>query len=55
MKSISCLEKEIKENYYWYHADSYYCIDDFFYDNPDIADKYGFITVLDDKPLGHIS
>lgn len=30
--------------------------DDFFYDNLDnIADKYGFITVLDNKPIGHIS
>ena len=29
--------------------------DDFFFENPDIADKYGFITVLDDKPIGHIS
>lgn len=29
--------------------------DDFFFDHPDIADTYGFITVLDDKPIGHIS
>ena len=29
--------------------------DDFFYDNFDIADKYSFITVLDGKPIGHIS
>ena len=29
--------------------------DDFFYDNPEIADKYCFITVLDGEPIGHIS
>ena len=29
--------------------------DNYFYDNLEIADKYGFITVLDGKPIGHIS
>lgn len=29
--------------------------DDFFYTNLDIADKYGFITVVDGEPVGHIS
>ncbi|MCR1868697.1 GNAT family N-acetyltransferase [Murimonas intestini] len=29
--------------------------DDFFFDNLDIADRYGFITVLDNEPIGHIS
>lgn len=29
--------------------------DDFFYNNKNIADKYGFITLLDDIPIGHIS
>ena len=29
--------------------------DDFFYDNPNLADKYAFITVLDGEPIGHIS
>lgn len=29
--------------------------DNFFFDNLDIADKYGFITVLGDEPIGHIS
>jgi RimJ/RimL family protein N-acetyltransferase len=29
--------------------------DDFFYDNLQIADKYGFITTLDGEPIGHIS
>ena len=29
--------------------------DDYFYDNLDIADKYGFITILDGEPIGHIS
>ena len=29
--------------------------DDFFYDNPEMANKYCFITVLDGEPIGHIS
>ena len=29
--------------------------DDFFYDNPDIAKKYGFITCLDSEPIGFIT
>jgi hypothetical protein len=29
--------------------------DNFFYDNLEIADKYGFITTLDGEPIGHIS
>ena len=29
--------------------------DDFFYSNLDIADKYGFITLIDNIPVGHIS
>lgn len=30
--------------------------DEFFYDNlENIADKYGFVTLLDGKPIGHIS
>lgn len=29
--------------------------DNFFFDNPQIAEKYGFITVLKDEPIGHIS
>jgi len=29
--------------------------DNFFFDNLDIADKYGFITALDGEPIGHIS
>ena len=29
--------------------------DDFFFDNLDIADRYGFVTVLDGEPIGHIS
>lgn len=28
--------------------------DDFFFDNPQIADKYGFVTCLDEKPIGFI-
>lgn len=29
--------------------------DNFFFDNPDIADGCGFVTMLDDIPIGHIS
>ena len=29
--------------------------DKFFFGNPDIADKYGFVTVLDGVPIGHIT
>lgn len=29
--------------------------DDFFYDNPQIAEKYGFITVLSGEPIGLVS
>ncbi len=29
--------------------------DDFFFDNLEIADKYGFITTLNGNPIGHIS
>jgi len=29
--------------------------DNFFFDHLEIADKYGFITVLDNEPIGHIS
>jgi RimJ/RimL family protein N-acetyltransferase len=29
--------------------------DDFFFDNLEIADKYGFITTLNGDPIGHIS
>ncbi len=28
--------------------------DDFFFDNPEIADKYGFVTCLDNNPIGFI-
>ncbi|WP_224034296.1 hypothetical protein [Clostridium gelidum] len=27
--------------------------DNFFFDNLEIADKYGFITTLDGEPIGH--
>lgn len=29
--------------------------DDFFYDNPGIADKYGLVTCLDDFPIGFVT
>ena len=29
--------------------------DDFFYDNPDIADKYGLVSCLDGKPIGFVT
>lgn len=38
---------------YW--QTQWQAFDDFFYDNPRIAEKYGFVTVLDDKPIGLVS
>ena len=35
--------------------DSWKEYDNYFYDNCEIADKYGFITILDGEPIGHIS
>ena len=29
--------------------------DDFFYDNPPIADKYGLVTCIDEEPIGFIT
>ena len=29
--------------------------DDFFYDNPDIADKYSLVSCLDGKPIGFVT
>lgn len=29
--------------------------DDYFFDHPSIAERYGFITVLNSKPIGHIA
>ena len=29
--------------------------DDFFYDNPDIADRYGIVTCLEGKPIGFVT
>lgn len=29
--------------------------DDFFYDHPSIAERYGFVTAVDGTPVGHIS
>ena len=29
--------------------------DDFFYDNPDIADRYGLVTCLDGEPIGFVT
>lgn len=34
---------------------SWQAYDDFFYANPSIAAAYGFVTVLDGEPIGHIS
>lgn len=42
-KCRQCWDKEWKE------------FEDFFFDNLEIADKYGFITVLNGEPIGHIS
>lgn len=29
--------------------------DDFFYDNPEIAEKYGLVTCIDGKPIGFVT
>lgn len=29
--------------------------DDFFYDNPEIADRYAVVTCIDDKPIGFVT
>ncbi len=29
--------------------------DDFFYDNPQIADKYGLVTCIDGEPIGFVT
>ena len=29
--------------------------DDFFYDNPEIADKYGLVTCIDGEPIGFVT
>ena len=29
--------------------------DDFFYDNPEIADRYGIVTCLEGKPIGFVT
>lgn len=44
---------EPKFAYYW--QNQWQEFDDFFYDNPLIAEKYGFITVLDNEPIGLVS
>lgn len=44
---------EPKFAYYW--QKQWQEFDNFFYDNPQIAEKYGFITVLDDEPIGLVS
>lgn len=44
---------EPKFAYYW--QKQWQEFDDFFYDNPHIAEKYGFISVLDDEPIGFVS
>ena len=43
------------ERYRRHFERDWLAFDDFFFDNPDIADKYGFITALDGVPIGHIS
>jgi hypothetical protein len=29
--------------------------DDFFYDNPEIAEKYGMVTCIDGEPIGFVT
>lgn len=43
------------QNYIKYWDNMWREYDDFFYSNLDIANKYGFITVLDGIAIGHIS
>lgn len=38
---------------YWHN--DWIAYDDFFYENPSIAENFGFVTVLDGTPIGHIS
>lgn len=35
--------------------DMWQSYDDFYFDNPHIAAAYGFVTVLDGEPVGHIT
>lgn len=51
LKDCYSFEKRYEENDLIKWKD----FDDFFYDNLDIADKYGLITILDSKPIGFIS
>lgn len=37
------------------HFEDWRSFDDFFFDAPAIAEKYGFITVVDGEPVGFIS
>ena len=37
------------------HMDDWRSFDDFFFDNPAIAGKYGFVTTIDSEPVGFIS
>ena len=37
------------------HREAWRSFDDFFFDNPAIAEKYGFVTTIDDEPVGFIS
>ena len=30
-------------------------MNDFFYDNPEIADKYGLVTCIDGEPIGFVT
>ncbi len=38
-----------------HYGDSFDEFDRFFYDNPNIADNCGFITLCEGEPIGHIS
>lgn len=35
--------------------ENWHVSDDFFYDNQDIADKYGLVTCIDDYPIGFVT
>ena len=37
------------------HREEWRTFDDFFFDNPAIAEKYGFVTTVDGEPVGFIT
>ena len=44
---------DVRDKEIW--ADNWKESDDFFYDNPEIADKYGLVTGIDGEPIGFVT